>query len=88
MSDKQKYFFYVANLGPELGRLLKFKNSDHAQFVSSRKRVEQILEKIFSFSDEKKMRELESVFDLVINTNNLNQKDIDTFFYPISLKVI
>ncbi len=88
MTEKQKYNFYLANLGPELGRLLKFKNIDELQFLGARQRVENILEKIVLTRSETNFLEIEKILDLILWSDSVSQDDLDLYFYPISLNML
>lgn len=89
MSPEKFKWFYLANLGPEVGRYLSFKNQNNfLQMKNSLKRIEQIIISIFCLDNINlnTKKELESLYDKITQPNHLKANTFDNYFYPIILK--
>jgi len=87
-TPEKPIYFYVANLGSEVQRVLGWKEKgDEEAARNAYKRAISIIEKIKSFGNESANAEM-NILQKAIEENILNRNQISSYFNPFALRVV
>lgn len=91
MQDKTQekpLYFYVANLGSEVQRMLSWKEKgDREAMQNAHQRVMVIIDKIKSFENKSANAEMD-ILQKTIEENTLNRNQISSYFNHFALRVV